>query len=287
MNEGPPKPRQSRNNAEWMMQHVIPVGMHSTFRAIEDVILVLVGWMSRTISVFTRREFGEEDLNIGHTLISLLTIRFFLFFANIQTSMSFIPGIQPLAEDRSINRTFVTCFIVVSAIHILRIAWRNNQGIPWHSHNFGVSWIAWLRDLPPVTLWGIRIQITDGLLYRVIEPVLCYVVIGLLLPDSFTRSYLLWASVALMIRNNLVFNAQRKIHLAAINGEIESSVRKQLRDEAFGTGNPSVTQTMGFPVMPIPPMMETLGIRPGDIEATVAETMGQSKRQPQSRRSSL
>ena len=275
INEQQPKARESRNNAEFMLQHAIPVGMHSTLRAIEDVVMVLVGWMSITIRVFTRREFGEEELNIGHMIIGLITIRFFLFFANIQTSMSFIPGIQPLAEARTINRTFVLCFIAVSMIHILRIAWRNNQGIPWHSHNFGVIWFDWILDLPPVTIKGIHLQITDGALYRLIEPGLCYAGIWLFFPDSFTRSYLLWATVALMIHNNLVFNTRRKIHLAAINAEIESSVRQQLRDQAFNSKPPSLTQTMGFPVMPVPRIMENLGIRPGDIEATVAETMGE------------
>ncbi|MCB0208645.1 MAG: hypothetical protein KDJ52_04930 [Anaerolineae bacterium] len=274
INEGSSKPREPRNNAEFMLMHTIPLGMHATLRAIEDVILVFVGWMSITIRVFTRREFGEDQLNLGHGLMGLITIRFFMFFANLQTSLSFIPGIQPLAEARTVNRTFVLCFIAVTVIHILRIGWRNNQHIPWHSHNFGVSWLDWMLSLPSFTIKGIRVQVSDGLLYRVIEPVLCYAVIWFLLPDSFTRNYLLWASLALMIHNNLVFNTRRKKHLAAINAEIESSVMKQLRDEAFGAGTPSVTQTMGFPVTPIPPIMETLGIRPGDIEATVAETMG-------------
>ena len=273
MNGKEPKVRESRNNTEFILQHALPVGMHTTYRAIEDVVMVLIGWMSRTISVFTRREFGEEELNVGHVLISLATIRFFLFFANIQTSMAFIPGVRPLAEARTINRTYVLCFIVVSAIHILRIAWRNNQGIAWHSHNFGVSWLDWMLDLPPVTIKGIRFQITDGALYRIIEPGVCYAVIWFLFPDSFTRSYLLWAAAALMIHNNLVFNARRKQHLAAINAEIESTVKQQLREQTLGK-TPSLTQTMGFPVMPVPRVMENLGIRPGDIEATVAETMG-------------
>lgn len=248
--------------------------MHNTLRGLENIALILVGWMSITLRVFTRREFGEEELNIGHMLIGLLTIRFFLFFANLQSTLSFIPGIRPLAEARTINRTFVLCFMVVSLIHILRIAWRNNQGIPWHSHNWGLSWLDWMLDLPPITLWGFRFQITNGVLHRFIEPMLCYGVIWLVFPDSFTRSYLLWAAVALMIHNNLVLNARRKIYLAAINAEIESTVQMQLREQAFNS-NPSPTQTMGFPVMPVPRMMETLGIRPGDIEATVAETMGE------------
>lgn len=266
-----------RNNAEIMARYMMHGTTFNFLRNIENISKILMGWSSLTLEVFTRREQGEDYLSIGRFLICLLMIRMFLAFANIQTSMSFIPGISPLASERTINQVFYFCFIVVTIAHLFRTAWRNNQGIPWHSDSIGVSYFDFLQRLPSFTIGGINVQITSWMIYRWIEPCLCFVIIWLVMPVSFTRSYLLWAAFSMFVHNNLVFNMQRRKYLAIVNARIESTVTKLIQDEAFGTGNPSVTQTMGYPVMPIPPMIESLGIQPGDIEATVAETMGASE----------
>lgn len=270
---GTPQPAPARNSAEVMAQYVVPTSAFNILRNLEQILRILMSWSSVTLDVFIRRDFGERYLDVGRVLLGLLTLRFFLGLANLQTALSWVPGIQPLASQRTINRWFMTCFVLLTLVHLLRIALRNHAGVPWHSHSFGVSWLDFLTMLPPVRIGDIQLRISDWMLYRFIEPGLCLFIAATLVPGpSFTRSWLIWCSIAMLIHNNLIFNAQRGRFLDLLDSQIESGHYNSVREEALGDA--SKYQTAGHMVMPMPPKPLLESMEAAEIEATVHETMG-------------
>jgi len=232
-----------------------------------------MSWSTITLEVFIRREFGERYLSIGRVILGILTLRFFLGIANFRSTFSWIPGISPLASERSINRFFVICFMLLSLLHLLRIIQRNNKGITYHSRSFGVSFLNFLTKLPPVQIGELQFSITDFVLYRFIEPGLCLCVAWFLIPGpSFTQRWILWSSVAMFFHNNMQYSGRRGRYLDIIDSQIESDYYISMQEEA--TQPQTKQQTAGYAVMAEPSVAHLKTMQQTDIQATVRETIG-------------
>lgn len=273
MSEQPIQAAPARNNVEVMAQYAMPAGTFNMLRNLETIIRIVMSWSTITLEVFIRREFGERYLSFGRMVLGWLTIRFFLSLANIRTSFSWIPGISPLATEVTVNRWFVTCYLLLCFIHLLRVWQRNREGAPWHSQSFGVSWLEFLTALPPLRLGGLNLRITDFMLYRFIEPGLCLFVALYFVPGpSFTRNWIIWSSLAMLVHNNMVYGMRRSRFLDMLDSQIESGYYNSVREEALD--HSSQYQTAGHAVMPMPPKPLLEKMDQADLAATVLETMG-------------
>lgn len=266
------QPSPARNNAETLIRYAVPPYAFNFVRNLEIICRILMSFSSVTLDVFIRREFGERHLNIGRILAGWLTLQIFMWIANLPTIFAWVPGIRPLASERTINRWFLICFLLLSCLHLLRIWQRNRAGIVWHSHSFGVSWLDFLTKLPPLRIGKLELSVTDWMLYRFIEPGLCLLIAWYFVPGpSFTRNWLIWCSLAMLIHNSMIFTMRRARFLDLLDSQIESGYYNTVRDEAIGVT--SKYQTAGHVAMPLPPkpVLETMA--QADLAATVRETL--------------
>jgi len=181
---------------------------------------------------------------------------------------------------------FLYGFFSLSAIHLVMIAIRENAGQEWHSSSFGISWLshldwqvweklldviflavgrlwhealrlipvplvrdslAWLGNQMPVALIRSTLQPNDWQFYRFLEPLLCYVLAQTLKPtDAFLSTWLLIASIALFIKNNMVYFEMRGRIMDLADSRIEAAyLQKALKGE-------NKRFTAGFAVTPVP-----------------------------------
>jgi hypothetical protein len=231
---------------------------------------VFLGWASITLEVFVRRDFGERYLTAGRVLIGYLFIQAVMALANLRlVVMMVLPGAEPPGAPTAIHRWFVSSFLLLSLVHLLRIFLRNRAGIPWYSRAHGVSWLQFL-----IPLSGYRLS--DWVLYRFVEPGLCLMVawflLPVLLPDGgFTRNWLIFASLGLFFHNNMTYNHMRNKYLDLVDGEIVSRHFNEAR-QATGGQSKSVYQTAGYSVIPVPRAAQEM-LTP-DIAARVQATLG-------------
>lgn len=271
MNEQSISPAPPRNSVEYMATLVTPPGMVNTLRNLEQITRIVMSWSACTLDVFVRFEQGERYLTVGRVILGWLTIRFFLALANLQHSFSWIPGI-PHTGEATINRWYLASYLLLSLLALGRIWQRNHAGVIWHSRSFGRSWLDFLVDLPPLRLGRYQLRISDWMLYRFIEPAICFTAFYFLVPESFTRSWLLWASITMLIHNNMIYNSRRERFLDMVDGYIEGGYYNDLRSDAVG--QKSGTRQMGYvemplPIVPLPEMGKKV-----DFSATVAAAMG-------------
>ncbi|MEM7125671.1 MAG: hypothetical protein AAF702_05055 [Chloroflexota bacterium] len=158
--------------------------------------------------MFLRGEFGERYLNWIRFISSLLIINFFLGFLRFFHSLPLVGGgVYP-----QINSYFWWAFVSLSCYHLIRIWLRNRRGVKWHSYSFGISHFAFLG-------------LSDGLLYRVVEPMIAITASLLMRPySSFTANWILISAICLFIKNNMLFNHMRGRVLDVIDGQIEAEV---------------------------------------------------------------
>lgn len=253
-----------RNDAEWLAGFFISNSSFNTLRNLEELAKIILGWASVTLEVFVRRDFGERYFNLVRVMIGAVFIQVTLAFSNFWGDTSVAFGIRPPAEEITVNRWFVLSYMGLSAVHLARIWWRNNIAhIPWHSYSRGDSWLGFL-----IPLTGGRMS--DWFLYRIVEPLICASVAWFLFPvDSFTRGWLVFASFALFVHNNMIYSAQRNRWLDLMDSQIVSRYFNEERQhqERLRQG---VSETNGFQVVGVPRMVrETTP----DIAATVRETL--------------
>lgn len=234
-----------------MAQHMMPSDIYNTFHNVVNMARIVIGWSSISLEVFVRRDFGERYFGIGRFAASWIIIQF--FYLLISLPAVFTPGyVIPMPSIR----IYLICFFVASAAHLLRIWQRNSQDTLWHADSIGVSWFSPLLNLPPLKIGFVTLRITDYLLYRFIEPVLCLIVIQLLLPEGVTQTWLTWAAIAMLIHNNMVYNQRRSRVLDLINAQIEAEVYNQLRESSSGIPK-TAYETAGYQVMPLPKALLT------------------------------
>lgn len=253
------------------MTHPQTAPAHGALNDVKLIMQSIMSWSTCTLEVFVRREHGERYLTIGRVIMGWMTIRVCLWLANLQHHFSWIPGI-PSVGEATVNNWYLTCYLVLSGLHLLRIWQRNVAGVPYHSYSFGISWLDFLAYLPPLRIGGYTIRVTEWVLYRLLEPALCFFLVLFMMPISFTRTWLLWASLAMLLHNNMVYASRRSRFLDMLDAHIESGYYNDLRSDALG--QQSGKRHVGYVEMPLPtmPMPEESG--DADMAATVAETMG-------------
>jgi hypothetical protein len=271
MKEQSISPAPPRNSVEYMATIAAPPGLVNTIRNLEQITRIVMSWSACTLDVFVRFEQGERYLTVGRVILGWLTIRFFLALANLQNSVSWMPGV-PSTSEATINRWYLTCYLLLSAVHLCRIWQRNRAGVIWHSRSFGRSWLDFLTALPPLRLGRYELRVTEWMLYRFLEPLICFSAFYFLMPESFTRSWLLWASFTMLVHNNMIYTARRERFLDMIDGYIEGGYYNDLRSDALG--QKSGTRQMGYVEMPLPSIPMPDRGKEVNFSATVAAAMG-------------
>lgn len=262
----------ANNNVQALARYFTPPTFYNFLHNAGQITQLLMSFSSITLDCFVRWEFGERHYTIVRVAMGWLMLQFFLMLANLRNTFAWVPGIQPLPSERTINRGLVICFLLLSLVHIFRIWQRNHAGIVWHSRSWGVSHLSFLMRLPALRIRGMEFRVTDWALYRYIEPGLCLLVSWYLIPGpSFTQNWLIWCSIAMLIHNNQTFFARRTRFLDMLDSQIESGYYNTMREEA--TGPSSKYQTAGHTAMPLPPRTVVESMQQADIELTVKETI--------------
>jgi hypothetical protein len=164
--------------------------------------------ISASVEVYIRREFGERYIGWVHFFLSLILLNIVMTAFRI---IYFLPmiggGIYP-----KLSSIYWYSFIFLTGYHMLRIWLRNRQGIAWHSRSPGISYLSFL----PIDQW---------ILYRFVEPALCIAFSLAIRPLApFTGNWLLFASLCLLIKSNLIFNVARGRVLDVVDAQIEAKV---------------------------------------------------------------
>lgn len=285
-----------------------------------NLTMIVLSWFSITVEVFLRFEFGERYLSLLCLLLAYMTFQTFqmlyflvigLFglgnpmgwFFNTPNWGTLLAG----GVHSFLYHLFIYGFFGLSALHLIRIAQRENVGQEYHTASFGVSWLTYLpwdvwegvldisflavghlwhglmrlipvplgRDLlerlasyVPVALIRNTLRADDWKFYRFFEPLLCYLMAQTLKPtDGLLGTWLLIASAALFIKNNMVYFNLRSRALDLMDAQIESVyLQAALQRE-------DKRQTAGFTVVPVPMQFaDNAEINPS---ATVEATLGQ------------
>ena len=253
---------------------------------------ILLGWFSITVEVFVRFSFGSRYLSLLRLLLAWWTFQTYktLFFFASALSNTFagnsnpamwlwsapdIRGLFSAGVHTFLYYMFIYGFFGLSIIHLFVIWRRGVSGSPWHSMSFGISWMeflpwdAWQRivNFIPIPLVRKALQIDDWKLYCWLEPLLCYMAgKSLWEADRFIGSWLLIASVALFIKNNMLYLEFRGRALDLADSEIEARYLQAARQGA------DKRTTAGFTVVPAAMQFEASSM---SIEATVKETLNQ------------
>ena len=171
------------------------------------VLYEILNVLSFSVEVFTRHEFGERYISWLRFILSLVIINSFIGVLRIFHSLPFVGG----GSYPQMSSLFWYSFLCLSSYHLFRIWRRNRKGIAWHSRSSGLSHLAFL-------------PLSDAILFRWVEPLLCITASFLLRPISpLTANWLLISSLCLLIKNNIVFNTWRGRVLDVIDGRIESA----------------------------------------------------------------
>jgi len=257
--------KSSSAEAAYMARTFMGQGAVNIFTNIQAVIRVVSGWMSVTVEVFIRRDFGERYLNLLRVLSALILMRTFMGLYWLRSAtLSYVPEVlRPDIAPTFVLNWFQVAFVAMALLHILFIFIRNRQNVLWHSQSFGMSFLSFL-------------PINDWVLYRYIEPVVCYGVgYWLHAYDPLLGGWIRWSSMALFLSNNLAYNNSRGRLLDIVDSQIESSFYQKMRSgEKVG----SKRDTAGFSVIPVAIDQLNEVMEPASIAETVAATMGEEPR---------
>jgi hypothetical protein len=158
-------------------------------------------------------------------------------------------------------------FIFFSLWHRIEIWDRNREGVHWHSMSFGVSHLRRIGELPLVRSFLPFLR-NDWILYCWIEPGLCLAVAVMAIAgDQAIGLWLLTASLALWLKNQLIHSLHRSHVLQLIDSAIEAEYFNDAVE-----GKPK-TETAGFSVS----MPGKLRLAPG--AATRPNAMADTVRQ--------
>lgn len=224
--------------------------------AVGQMAMVLLSWLSVTLELFVRFNFGERYLSWLRLFLGLIIMELTTLVPRvIMTIIPFLGGPTP-----SLSPLFLRAAFCLGLYHQWCIWRRNRQGIAWHSNSFGVSRLAIL-------------PVSDWVLYRFIEPGICLVA-GILIKymDPVTGFWIILASVALFIKNQMVFNAQRGRVLDIVDARIESVAMQGALE------GKSKRETAGYSVMPVP-AMHLMDESTPDIAATVMATLNPAEQE--------
>jgi hypothetical protein len=239
--------------AGYILSSTMP-GVAQFFAIVSNIFIIVLGWWSILVEVFLRRDFGERYLSWLRLLFAfgiLTTIwrvtQFFTFW-----------GIPIFSSTPStILSLFTVGFVICSAMHRLGIWLKNKKGEAWHSRSFGTSRLAAL-NLP-------FIGTDDWMFYRLYEPLLCLLLAYIISHFDIVAGFIIGvSSVALLLKNNLVYLQQRGRILDLIDAKIEGIF---YNEQAYGKPKQDVAGISVVKVVwpKLPPAPSSLD----DIETTV------------------
>lgn len=230
---------------------------------IAGIVMTVLDWLASINECFTRHTFGERYWNVTRVVVAYLILRGVEVVGNLS-----MYG-YTVRLGASLLPWFTAIFVLLSVYHIVQIILRNRRREPWYSYSFGVS-----------RLDGISLPLFGGddwVYYRLYEPAACFIVALLIgRVDTALGVTLAVSSIALLIKNNVIYAIARGILLDGIDAQLlatyqNEQVAKHTTPKTKMAGIASIPNV--WPKMPTPPSsME-------DIEKTVQETQG--KRLPQ------
>lgn len=239
-------------------------GMFDPLKVLLDILIIILGWVTVSVEVFVRHEFGERYLS---------WLRLYCAYSIIGVTMAIPMLISVMVADGTMIPYFsyVLAFIGLSLYHRWRIRQRNLDGIQWHSKSFGMSHLH-SPQAEKIT-FGL-FALDDWSTYRFFEPLGCFLV-GFVCwyISSILGVWIMVASFALLIKNQIVYYKQRGRFLDILDSQIES---QYFRPAAKGETKDT---TAGFTVLPVSknPIFANEIL---DIGATVEETLSQSADAP-------
>lgn len=279
--------RNELSKASYVAASIAP-GPVQMLMGLITLIEILLGWFSITLEVFIRFNFGTRYLSLLRLLLAWWTFNTYKTLYFFITALSGIgnpamwlwqgPDFRSLfAGDvhSFLYQMFLYGFMGLSLLHLLVIWKRDAEGVAWFSMSFGSSFLSflpwelweWLISFIPSRLARKALHVDDWKLYCWIEPLLCYIAgQSAWQVDGFIGSWIVIASIALFIKNNMVYYEMRGRALDIQDSEIEGKYLQAARSGAHKSN------TAGFAVVPV--AMQTLPTAM-DISATVRETLNQ------------
>lgn len=273
--------------ASYILSATMP-GVANFFTIVFNIMIIVLGWWSILVEVFLRYDFGERYL-------SWLRL-FFAFGILLNTGwwLRFFSAIGGGDGAPAIFQLFVLAVFILSILHRVRIWLRYQNGTAWHSMSFGTSRLSSL-NLPVIGS-------DDWTLYRWYEPFLC-LVLALIISrlDQTTGIVIGIGSIALLLKNHMVYYQQRGRILDLIDAKIESiyyneaAYQKPKADIAgmavvkvvwpklpaapssVGDIAQTVNAALGKAPPPPPPAASSPSPTPDDFAATIAKTMQADK----------
>jgi hypothetical protein len=194
-----------------------PGGGNNPAKLIFRFIAFLMGWLSVTLEVFIRHDFGERYLGWLRLIFSLATLGPFLL----------LPAMLGVAPPLAL--ILWAAAYILGYIHRLVIWRRNMKGEQWHPDSFGISWLWPLVTLPhriptdAAPLRFIRAHFTDWTLFRWVEPIFFLLLANVL--GRFSSMVGFWmttASIAMLLQHNIIFYQRRDEYLIAIGNMIKA-----------------------------------------------------------------
>lgn len=253
--------------------------------------------MAVTITVFTRHRFGSRYLTFGTALSGFIGLQFVdivshvLGIANMFTGgfASMFMGAMGYQQPVSLFSYVTPLYVAACVYHLLAIRIREWRGEVWWSYSTGIPWLGKAREIPFVRENRfLNWLFSDWSLYRFVEPALFFLlgqVLGNVLHDQFTSTWLCGASLGLYWNNKAQVDEQKRkvidMQDAKIEGEyLAEAMAGRDKKEIFGYAVlPVSTQQHEFffgkkqPVsQPVQAATPAIAATP-DIDATVAEMM--------------
>lgn len=254
MSQQPPISPDNGQSGEWQKAGAIAETLMQQqaqqMKAIANLVMIFLGWLAGSIEVFIRFDFGERYLGVLRILFTLWTMQLFTLILTAITSLNnrvndFVGG-RPIPFT-TLNQAFVFAFLAVSIAHRLHMGYRNWKEIPWYSHSFGVSWLTCFIDLHAFFKrigFPLSHMTTDWLMYRWIEPAVCYAIGGFVYGmEPVTGTWIQVSAAALFIKNQMHYYGYYNAVLDARDAAILARV---IHADAHGGNDLPKSQTFGI-----------------------------------------
>ncbi|MCA9733712.1 hypothetical protein KC799_16370 [candidate division KSB1 bacterium] len=186
----------------------------------------VTGWVSVTVEVFLRFDFGERYLSWLRLYFAYCLIVWFVFFNALANNLGGWVG------------TVIGLFVIASLVHRTMIFMRNRRQEKWHSYSPGVGWLeialGWLH-------------LSHSVIYRFLEPLLVLVLGFIFMAiDGVLGTWFVIAAFSLGIQRQLAYYTERNAILDVIDSQIESEqIASVLMEDR------PVTETAGFTMMAV------------------------------------
>lgn len=235
------------------VQHIAglfdPLGVKQ-FQVITDLLIIIGGWASVSLEIFTRKEFGERYFTPLRFMLGLAVLGLYVFIAGLASAASAAFGGQG-SWGPLLLIVFIGLYFIGGLLHQFDIFYRNHYtGQLWYSQSFGVSRFSRfigrrIGPLPPLDDWAIFLYIEPFACFLVGWTLTMFATLGVL-PTGELGNWILFASVALLFKNQMLYNKDRDELLNMNDARI-----KAMFLQASTRGAPK-EQTAGYVAPPLP-----------------------------------